>query len=220
MARFVYTVLIAATFLLAGGSVTGGEPDGGLVIGQRDSQLRAMAVRQAGQGDPVAALRTLAAVKSPHVLAQAIRDVDSAVQHHRGTKTIGSITSGTGQNDGGRGGAIVDFGPLVNLIQTTIAPDSWQDTVGGPSTIVPYVAGIIVDPSGLITDVTTSSSEDDLLENIAVMLARDHREQFDFASAKNGVDAWRLPSAVRCVSLRGVADQIARRRLSGQPIVN
>lgn len=217
MARFAFTVWVTLT-VLAAGSLVGGEPNDASELGQGDTNLRCTAVRQAGQGDPVAALRTLAAVKSPHVLAQAIRDVDSAVQHHRGTNSIGSTTPGTGQNDGGRGGAIVDFGPLVNLIQTTIAPDTWQDTVGGPSTIVPYVAGIIVDPSGLITDVATSSTEDDLLENIAVMLARDHREQFDFASVKNSIDAWRLPSAVRCVSLRGVADQIARRRLSGQPI--
>lgn len=220
MARFVYWVLIAGTFLLAGGSVTGGDPDGGVVIGQRDSQLRATAMRQAGQGDAVAAMRTLAAVNSPLVLAQAIRDVDSAVQRQRGTNADSPVNSSTGQGGGGRGGASIDFGPLVNLIQTTISPDTWQETSGGPSTIAPFVAGIVVDPSGLITDVTQASAEDGLLENIAVLLAKDHREQVDFASAQNGVDPWRLPSAVRCVSLRGVAEQIARRRLSGQPIAD
>lgn len=222
MTRFIFAVLVAWPCLL-GGLLFGGEHAGAVEqIGQRDSRMHATAVRQAGQGDLIAAMRTLAAVQSPLVLAQAIRDVDLAVQQ-RGTN--GDVTGNPvpGQNgdaraSGARGGAIVDFGPLVNLIQTSIAPDTWQDTVGGPGTIVPYAAGIIVDPSGLVTDVTQSPAEDDLLENIAVMLARDHREQVEFASANAGIDGWRLPSAVRCVSLCGVAEQIAKRRLSGQPI--
>jgi hypothetical protein len=117
---------------------------------------------------------------------------------------------------------MIDFGPLINLIQTTIAPDTWQDTVGGPSTVTPYVAGIVVDPTGLITDVAASKTgeENELLNNIAVMLARDHREQVDFATAKDGIDDWRVPSAIRCVSIRGLTEQISRRRLQGQPIDN
>lgn len=217
MVRVVVSVLLAWTVLFAGSSA-GAEPEGETGNGQRDSQLRDTALQQIGKGDPITAMRTLAAVKSPLVLAQAIRDIDSAVRQQRVANSDSKIPPNSEKPGGGRGGAIVDFGPLVNLIQTTIVPDTWQDTVGGPSTIVPYAAGIVVDPSGLITDVTTPRAEGDLLENIAVMLARDHREQFDFASAKNSVDAWRLPSAIRCVSLRGVAEQIARRRLSGQPI--
>ncbi len=217
MTRLIFSIMIAWTGLLAG-SVAAGEHDGFVEIGQEDTRLHATALRQAGQGDSIAAMRTLAVVKSPVVLGQAIRDVDSAMRQHLGSNAPSKGRPNSVQNGGGRGGAIVDFGPLVNLIQTTIVPDTWQDTVGGPSTIVPYAAGIVVDPSGLITDVTAAPAESELLENIAVMLAKDHREQSDFASAKNGVAPWRLPSAVRCVSLRGVAEQIALRRLTGRAI--
>jgi len=214
MARFALTVLFAWTLLLAG-SLDGGEPGGSPEVAQRDSRLRATAVQQAGQRDPVAAMRTLAAVKTPSILAQAIRDVDSSLQQNRGE----SIDGG-GQLAGAQGGSMINFGPLINLIQTTIAPDTWQETVGGPSTIAPYAAGIVVDPTGLITDVQESKKgeESELLINIAVMLARDHREQVDFASAKEGIDDWRLPSAIRCVSIRGLTQQIARRRLMGHRI--
>lgn len=218
MPRIAFAVFVACACLLGGSSAAGAEPLAAAEIGQRDSQLHSKAVQLAGQGDPVAAMRALAAVKTPSVLAQAIRDIDAAIQAKRQPSNDDTSEAGLGQNGGGRGGAIINFGPLVNLIQTTIEPATWQETEGGPSTIVPYAAGIVVDPSGLITDITQVPAEVDLLENIAVLLAKDHREQFDFATAKRDIQAWRLPSAVRCVSLRGVAEQISKRRLSGQRI--
>jgi len=219
MTRVAFAGFVAATLMLAS-SLDGGEPDVHTERARRDSQLHATAVHQAGQGDPVAAMRTLAAVKTPRILAQAIREVDSTLRENAGS-AAGGNASGE-QIAGGQGGSMIDFGPLINLIQTTIAPDTWQDTVGGPSTVTPYVAGIFVDPTGLITDVEASQTgeENELLDNIAVMLARDHRQQADFAAAKQGIDDWRLPSAIRCVSIRGLTEQIARRRLQGQPIDN
>jgi hypothetical protein len=217
MARFMYAVLIGWAFF--GASALAGElgiddaGDKGLpspaAIAQRDQKLHATAVDLAGKRDAVAAMRALAAVKTPRVLAQAIGDVHT---------TLADNAAATGGSNGGHGGAMIDFGPLVNLIQTTIAPDTWQETVGGPSTIAPYAAGIVVDPNGLITDVAVTTDRSGLLENIAVMLARDHRQEFEFATQGAMVDAWRLPSELRCVSLRSVAKQIAKRRLSGQPV--
>lgn len=225
MARFMLTVLIGwvvvSTSALAVDPVvrSRGEHLGnqGLPnpseIAQRDQKLRETAIDLAGKGDAVAAMRALAAVKTPRVLAQAVGDVHAAATGNE----AGSVATDNA-SVGGRGGAMIDFGPLVNLIQTTIAPDTWQDTVGGPSTIAPYAAGIVVDPDGLITDVAATTDRSGLLENIAVMLARDQRQEFEFATRGTMVDAWRLPSELRCVSLRSVAKQIAERRLSGQPV--
>jgi hypothetical protein len=217
MTRSAFAVSLIFTSLMVG-SLGAGEPAAVAQIKQRDMQLHAVAVQKANQGDAVEALRTLAAVKTPSILAQAIRDIDAASQLHGRTAGDAAINPAPDQAVGGRGGAMVNFGPLVNLIQTTIAPDTWQETVGGPSTIAPYAAGIVVDPSGLVTDVTQLPAEDDLLGNIAILLARDHRPEVDFASASNGMDAWRLPSAVRCVSLRSLTKEIAQRRLAGRPI--
>lgn len=41
----------------------------------------------------------------------------------------------------GGGGAFADFGTLINLIQTTVVPDTW-DIQGGPSTIQQYPANL------------------------------------------------------------------------------
>jgi len=221
VARVAFAIFFAWTLMLAS-SLYGDDPDGHSEVARRDLQLRDTAVQQAGQGDPIAAMRTLAAVKTPSILAQAIRDVESSLPRNRDGFANNDNHSGGGQIAGGQGGSMIDFGPLINLIQTTIAPDTWQDTVGGPGTVTPYVAGIVVDPTGLITDVEASKKgqENELLNNIAVMLARDNRQQVDFAAAKDGIGDWRLPSAIRCVSIRRLTEQIALRRLRGQPIDN
>jgi len=177
----------------------------------RDQALHQTANDQARRGDPLAALRTIANISHPQILAQAIVD-------------IGATGGQTSQGDqrlpvqsGGRGGGI-DFGPLMSLIQTTIAPDTWEEA-GGPSTISPYAAGIVVDPTGLVTDITQRHSDDDLLENIVVLLSRDDPEAGKIDAAKGAaVAAWRLPSALRCVSLRNLTREVARRRLMGEAV--
>jgi len=175
----------------------------------RDQALHQTANEQARRGDPLAALRTIATIAHPQVLAQAIVDIGESVgQASQGDQRVPL-------QPGGRGGAI-DFGPLMNLIQTTIAPDTWEEA-GGPSTIAPYAAGIVVDPTGLVSDITHRKSDDDLLENIAVMLSRDDPELGNVDDAKRAaVAAWRLPSAIRCVSLRSLTQEVARRRLMGE----
>ena len=44
---------------------------------------------------------------------------------------------------------MADFGSLMNLIQNTIDPDGWQ-AAGGTHSMLPYPAGVWVDPSGLL----------------------------------------------------------------------
>ena len=54
---------------------------------------------------------------------------------------------------GGGGGA--NFGELVELMTSTIKPESWDET-GGPGTIKEYTNGVYVDPAGLVRPVTDS----------------------------------------------------------------
>ena len=62
--------------------------------------------------------------------------------------TAQGIESAQQRNDaiaGARGGgAFADFQSLMDLIQTTVVPDTWE-ALGGPSTMAPYPAGIFVD---------------------------------------------------------------------------
>ena len=50
----------------------------------------------------------------------------------------------------GRGGGVqADFDPLIDLITSTIEPDSWQD-VGGPGSVSGFQGGVRVDSLGLL----------------------------------------------------------------------
>ncbi len=62
---------------------------------------------------------------------------------------------------GGRGGqSLADFGPLMELIQTTVVPDTWE-TLGGPSTMSPYIQN-----NSLVIS-TTSEVHDQIAELLA-----------------------------------------------------
>jgi hypothetical protein len=51
---------------------------------------------------------------------------------------------------GGRGGGVVaDFDTLIDLITTTIEPDSWEE-VGGPGAIQEFPTGVYVDAAGVL----------------------------------------------------------------------
>ena len=76
------------------------------------------------------------------------------------------VGSGSMSPLGGGGAAIADFDSLIDLIQTTIAPDTW-DSVGGPSTIKEYRANLT-----LVVSTTT-----DIHEQIADLLASLRRLQ-------------------------------------------
>lgn len=56
--------------------------------------------------------------------------------------------AGMGMGRGGRGGGVqADFDPLIELIQSTVAPDTWED-LGGTGRMQEFEAGVHVDPSG------------------------------------------------------------------------
>lgn len=74
--------------------------------------------------------------------------------------------SGMGGQAGFGGAAIADFDSLIQLIQTTIAPDTWE-ALGGPSTMAPYRANL-----SLVVSTTT-----DVHEQIADLLASLRRLQ-------------------------------------------
>ncbi|MFK7736910.1 MAG: DUF1598 domain-containing protein [Pirellulaceae bacterium] len=99
-----------------------------------------------------------------------------------------------GGQDGGMGGgaAMADFNTLMNLIQQTVDPDSWLLN-GGTSTILPYPAGVYVDPKGHMKRVRPA-------EQITKDL---------FSERTGVVHPWRETSSLRTVSLKRL-DQAIR----------
>lgn len=194
-------------------------PATALADAARDGRLQQHAVKQAEQGDWVGAMRTLAQIADGRQLAAALQQVQSALRAASGSTSAGGASTPPGTADqprGGQGGAsFADFTPLVELIQASIAPDTWEPA-GGPGTVRPYPGGILVDPSGLVTERTEQQQEDDAwLDNLEVLLADESQQA---TAAQASVAQWRLPARHRCVSLRGVAQQVLRTRVSGQAI--
>jgi hypothetical protein len=99
--------------------------------GTRDRSLGRIAAAQAQWGARTAARRTLADIHGDESFIQAAESI-------RGNP-VGA----------GGGAAMADFTTLIDLITTTIAPDSWED-VGGAGAISPFPTGVFVDTSGLM----------------------------------------------------------------------
>jgi len=99
---------------------------------ERDAMLGRIAAAQAAAGASEASLGTAAEIKSDLARLAALKNA----------------TNGGGIF--GRGGGVqADFDSLIDLITTTISPESWVD-VGGPGSIKEFATGVVVDPSGLL----------------------------------------------------------------------
>lgn len=98
---------------------------------ERDAVLAQIAAAQARAGARQASVGTASQISDDRTRATALSDVAA-------------------QPLGGRGGgAMADFDSLIELITTTIAPESWED-VGGVGTIAPFPTGVYVDPQGVL----------------------------------------------------------------------
>ncbi len=152
---------------------------------ERDPVLAQIASAQSTAGETVAAGGTLRGVESASSREQMI-------------------------NGARGGGAFADFQSLIDLIQTTVVPDTWE-VLGGPSTMAPYPQGVYVDAAGTVRECEVfapTTSVDDLK---ALLSGSDDK------SAQSPL-AWRNASPMRCVSLRRLADEWTQHRLRGEPL--
>ncbi len=99
---------------------------------QRDAWLAQLAEAQAGAGQREGAFKTLAHVEDDQTRSAAIR-----------------ATRETASAAGAQGGAQADFDTLIEMITTTVRPDTWEE-VGGPGTISEFNNGVYVDASGVL----------------------------------------------------------------------
>ena len=157
----------------------------GSPITQRDQILGQVASQQSYAGEPVAAART-------------IRDIQSSGQRDSVIREVG----------GAGGGGFADFGSLMQLIETTVVPDTWE-ALGGPSTMAPYPQGVYVDPNGTLQS-CQALVPSEALDDLNTLLRSDR-------NATSGSNtSWRQPSPMRVVSLRRLKDEIGQLRMLGQ----
>jgi Protein of unknown function (DUF1598) len=114
------------------------------------------------------------------------------------------------------GAAFADFDSLMQLIQATIAPDSWEE-LGGSGTMAPYPQGVFVDAGGIVRNCETVSSESALGSLKADLLPPATLVSAD-QSRTNTPDSWRRASARRVVSLRRLFEQVSARMDAGVPL--
>ena len=154
---------------------------------RRDHALAQVASAQSESGDSVAAAGTVRRIESP----EARRSVAA----------------------GGQGGnSFADFQSLIDLIQTTVVPDTWE-ALGGPSTMSEYPQGIYVDPEGTVQECDVTMRVDQA-DNLRALLSSDRGARSD----QSGIGAsWRNPSELRFVSLRRLLDQMELRKIQGAP---
>ena len=152
----------------------------------RDAVLAQIAVAQAGAGARDASLETALGISDDRARARALADVAA-------------------QPLGGQGGgAMADFDSLIDLIVTTVAPESWDD-VGGPGSIAPFPTGVWVDPQGLMRPLV----RDDDTGRLAALRA----------SSRPGArhDDVRRTSPLRKVSLPRLEKHVQFLRAAGRP---
>jgi hypothetical protein len=108
----------------------------------RDAWLGRIARAQAQSGSRWASAATAAGIVDNRVRSSLLREIGSRPY---------------GNHDARGGGAMADFDTLIELITSTIAPDSW-DLVGGPGAVEAFPGGVLVDGSGLMTSVPMPES--------------------------------------------------------------
>ena len=130
----------------------------------------------------------------------------------QGGNQQGGNQLGVGDQGGGvaGGSSFADFDSLIDLIQTTVVPDTW-DALGGPSTIGEYAQGVYVDPAGTLKPLEATAPSNSLANLNTTLLVDSDRDTDRPAN-------WLAPSALRCVSLGRLHDHwMAHRQLSKDP---
>lgn len=118
---------------------------------QRDLVLGKIANAQFQMGARDAAFLTVSDIRSDQSRSDIVSRFSS--QRFDQVSSADSVPSGGAMG----GGVIADFEPLIELIQTTIAPESW-DEVGGPGTMSEFRSGVSVDSMGALENLSPSKS--------------------------------------------------------------
>ena len=119
------------------------------------------------------------------------------------SRTRGEVIRQRGANGGG---TMADFQSLMNLIETTIQPDSWE-ALSGPGSQMPYRTGVYVDPNGIMRQITKEDSTG-AIESLG-RRARTADLNEDMART----------SGLRLVSLNRLEEAVSQRIASGRPIL-
>ncbi len=163
---------------------------------QRATQLRQIASLQATLGERGAMVHTLAQ-------QQGFQGGLQGLGQGSGQGNQNGIAGG-----GAGGGTQADFDPLIELITSTIEPDTWTE-VGGPGAIDAFAGGVFVDMDGLMQRTTSSKT----------VVARPARtNQPKLGSEWQSSEQNEGGSTIKAISLPRLERAIQRELALGRPI--
>lgn len=167
---------------------------------QRDKQLAQIATAQAASGARDAALNTASEIFGDVARSDSLRDINGGTAQFL-------ASYGSGKSDGAAGGGgMANFGPVINLIQNTIQPETWE---GGDAAIQPFYNGVFVDAEGVLRR--------GVEEDATGWLERLHRDARSDARDPLARDV-RRASPLRKVSLPRLERVAQLLQASGQPL--
>jgi len=205
-------------FLASGEFAPAERMAGGLPAGEeRDRRWAELARAQAGVGARTQADRTAARIRSEAFFAQALGDGDSSFSGGflgGGSGSGPAGPAGPGGAMGGGGGIQADFDPLMELITSTIAPDSWEE-LGGTGRLQEFEAGVHVDPTGRLDRVLIEEGVGTLDDAREAARRRSGNTELGRESGSRKVSLTRLEREVRTRLARGQEPTEAMRNLAG-----
>jgi hypothetical protein len=170
---------------------------------RRDVTLGEIAAAQLRHGAEQAALATLADVRSDSVRRSILAQMYGPSQGMSASGTEPTVSPAGGMG----GGVQPDFESLIELISSTIAPETWREAGGTQGELKQHDSGVMVDARGAMKPVVDAAE--------TARLGALRREAAQLSADAHGA---RRRSALRKVSLTRLDRELQLRRAQGRPI--
>jgi len=183
---------------------------------KRDALLRDIATAQRAGGAAEAAGQTLQRIRDDRARAGGVADV-LAQRIAPNDPVLAQLGVGGGVGGaagGGAGDSQADFEPIIELIQKTIEPESW-DTEGGAGAIQPFESGVRVDTRGVLQHIVTEKEAGVLDAVRRQATARGSNAEVRTASKLRKVSLPRLERAIQVLRASGGEPDDAMRMMAG-----
>lgn len=169
---------------------------------QRDAALGNIAAGQAKVGSGRAAIATVGSIRNDRVRSDVLAQFASTPLSNSSAFDAGGQTN-RGANGQQGGAARPDFESLIELMTSTIAPESWREAGGTQGEVKPHRGGVFVDAAGAMKPIVDADE-----------LARLGALRRDAVQGVKGVSA-RTTSALRKVSLTRLERELQLRAAQG-----
>src|SRR5439155_25329260 len=141
-------------------------------------------------------------------------DISNDLTRKAALGSVAASTTAIGKARGARGGgSMADFDALIELITSTLKPDSWDD-VGGPGAIDQFASGVYVDSAGVLHKLSTTTDASLVAVHRAGMEATQTGDPRR-AAALRKVSLTRLEREVQLLAAQGREPSEAMQTLAG-----